>query len=73
MTVHAKQIAENFATDPAPVHSRPTTAISFGRATRSNAEDQADWRAWQRRTGCWNVSFQDWKHGRPVAVELRLS
>ncbi len=68
MTIHHKALE----TEAAPSHRRPVTAIEFGRATRSAAEDQADWRAWQKRTGCWNVSFQDWKQGRPVAVELRL-
>ena len=60
-----------FDIEPTPLR-RPTTAIEFGRTTRSAAEDQADWRAWQKRTGCWNVSFQDWKQGRPVTVDLNL-
>jgi CelD/BcsL family acetyltransferase involved in cellulose biosynthesis len=49
---------------------RPTTAIEFGRVAKSAAEEQSEWRAWQQRSGCWNVSFQDWKQGRPVTMNL---
>lgn len=60
------------APEDARIPRRPTTAIEFGVGTKSAVEDQSDWRAWQQRTGCWSVSFQDWKQGRPVSVNLNL-
>ena len=40
--------------------------------TRQQAREHNEFREWRRRTGAYDVTFEDWKAGRYVLAEIRV-